>query len=95
MVTPSSPSSPSADVSAQEVQVSYDPGTNSSTVDDRWRAPAGDLLGGVSRHREPFGQDGAEATARLYAAAGHRVRFDVAGDLVDLEQTGRCRCDGA
>ena len=54
-------------MSAEEVQVSYDPGTNSSTVDDRWRAPDGDLLGAV----------------------GHPVRFDVAGDLVDLEQRGR------
>ena len=71
------------------MQVSYDPGTNSSTVDDRWRARGGELRGGVSRHREPFGQAGAEATARLYAAAGHPVRFDVGGDLVDLEQTGR------
>jgi len=71
------------------VQVSYDPGTNRSTVDDSSRAPDGDLLGGVTVHQEPFGQAGAEATARLLAAVGHPVRFDVAGDLVDLEQTGR------
>jgi hypothetical protein len=81
--------SPSSGVSAEEVQVSYDPGTNRSTVDDRWRAPDGDLLGGVTVHREPFGQAGAEATARFFAAVGHPVRFDVAGDLVDLEQRGR------
>jgi len=77
------------------VQVSYDPGTNSSTVDDRWRERGGALLGRVSVHREPFGQAGAEATARLYAAVGHPVRFDVAGDLVDLDKTGRWPCDGA
>ena len=71
------------------MQVSYDPGTKSSTVDDRWRGRGGELLGRVSVHWEPFGQAGAEATARLYAAVGHPVRFDVAGDLVDLEQTVR------
>ena len=74
------------------MQVSHDPGTNSSTVDDRWRPPGGELLGQVIVHREPLGQNGAEATARLYVATGFPVRFDGAGDLVDLvdlEQTGR------
>ena len=71
------------------MQVSYDPGTSCSTVDDRWRTPDGYLLGGVTVHQEPFGQAGAEATARLLAAVGYPVRFDVGGDLVDLVETGR------
>lgn len=71
------------------MQVSYDPATNRSTVDDRRTARGGELLGRVGVHREPYGKRGAETTARLYAAIGRPVLFDVAGDLVELEQTGR------
>ena len=89
VVTPSSPSSPSEGVITEEVHVSYDPATNSSTVDDRRTARGGARRGRVGVHREPYGQDGAKTTARLYSATVRAVRFDVAGYQVDLNPTGR------
>ena len=73
----------------KEVHVSYGPTTKRSTVDDRYIARGGEPLGRIEVHREPFGQDGAETSARLYAATGRPVHVDVAVDLIDREQTGR------
>ena len=71
------------------MRVSYDSETNRSTVDDRWTARGGALLGRVGVHREPYGQDGAETTAQLYAATWRPVRLDVVGEQVESDQMGR------